>query len=144
MQTLSQASAQMFERVPADKRVDYYVKGPVVGLVLDAHIRKATNGKKSMDDVIRLEFERWSGARGYSAQDFAKTASDAVGFDIAPLLHQLVETTEEVDYAEMLDWFGLRFSPDDDTAKRWTLEIRPDATADQRAHFAALLAHSKR
>jgi predicted metalloprotease with PDZ domain len=144
MQTLSQASAQMFERVPADKRVDYYVKGPVVGLVLDAHIRKTTNGKKSMDDVIRLEFERWSGARGYSAQDFAKTASDAVGFDIAPLLHQLVETTEEVDYAEMLDWFGLRFSPDDDPGKRWTLEIRPDATADQRAHFAALLARSTR
>ena len=28
--------------------VDYYVKGPVIGLVLDAHIRRLTNGKKSM------------------------------------------------------------------------------------------------
>ena len=144
VQTLEQASAQMFERLPAAQRVDYYVKGPVVGLVLDAHIRKMTNGKKSMDDVIRLEFQRWSGARGYTAQDFAKTASDAVGFDIAPLMHTLVGTTEEVDYTEMLDWFGLRFTPGDDPAKRWTLEVRPDATSEQRAHFAALLAHSKR
>jgi len=34
-----QASSQMFERLPNDKKVDYYIKGPVVGLVLDAHIR---------------------------------------------------------------------------------------------------------
>jgi len=111
----------------------------VVGLVLDAHIRKRTNGKKSMDDVIRLEFQRWSGARGFTAQDFAKTASDAVGFDIAPLLHKLVGTTDETDYAEMLDWFGWRFTPADDASKQWTLEVRPDATPEQRAHFAALL-----
>ena len=62
----------------------------VVGLVLDAHIRRRTNGKKSMDDVIRLEYQRWSGARGYTAADFAQTASDAAGFDLKPLLHKLV------------------------------------------------------
>ena len=56
VQTLEQASSQMFERIPAEKKVDYYIKGPVVGLVLDAHIRKLTNGRKSMDDVIRLEY----------------------------------------------------------------------------------------
>jgi predicted metalloprotease with PDZ domain len=138
----------MFERLPADKRVDYYVKGPVVGLVLDAHIRRRTNGRKSMDDVIRLEYKRWSGARGYTAADFAKTASDAAGFDLAPLLRKLVATTEEVDYTEMLDWFGLRFKPQDpaapaDPAKAWTLEVRPDATVDQKARFGAFLAHSK-
>ena len=59
LQTLEQSSSQMFERLPADKKVDYYVKGPVVGLVLDAHIRRTTNGKKSMDDVMRLEYKRW-------------------------------------------------------------------------------------
>ena len=133
----------MFERLAADKKVDYYVKGPVVGLVLDANIRRRTNGKKSMDDLIRLEYQRWSGARGFTADDFAKTAADAVGYDIKPLLHKLVATTEEVDYTEMLDWFGLRFITGD-PAKAWTLEVRPDATAAQKAHLAALLAHSKK
>ncbi|MEI6246763.1 MAG: hypothetical protein WCQ64_17185, partial [Acidobacteriota bacterium] len=143
VQTLEQSSSQMFERLAADKKVDYYVKGPVVGLVLDANIRKTTNGKKSMDDLIRLEYQRWSGARGFTADDFAKTAADAVGYDIKPLLHKLVATTEEVDYTEMLDWFGLRFMTGD-PAKAWTLEVRPDATAAQKDHLAALLAHSKK
>ena len=143
VQTLEQASAQMFERIPREKSVDYYVKGPVVGLVLDAHIRKATNGKKSMDDVIRTEYQRWSGKRGFTAQDFAKTASDAAGIDLVPLLHRLVASTDEVDYAEMLEYFGLRFSGGDDPKKAWTLEIRPDVTAEQSAHLNALLARSE-
>lgn len=139
VQTLEQASSQMFERIPADKKVDYYIKGPVVGLVLDAHIRHHTNGKRSMDDVMRLEYKRWSGAHGYSAEDFSRTLSDAAGFDVSALLHSLVATTAEVDYTEMLDWFGLRFAAD----KPWTLEIRPDATPEQKTHFAVFMARSK-
>ncbi len=142
IQTLEQSSSQMFERIPPDKKVDYYVKGPVAGLVLDAHIRKLTNGRKSMDDVIRLEYERYSGAHGYTADQFNKTVSDAAGVDVSGLLHKLIATTEEVDYTEILEWFGLRFmtgNPD----KAWTLEVRPDATAAQKEHFAALMAHSR-
>jgi TonB family protein len=141
VQTLEQASAQMFERIPADQKVDYYVKGPVVGLVMDAHIRHLTNGRKSMDDVMRLEYQRWSGAHGYTADEFAQTMADAAGIDTKGLLHRLVATTEEVDYSEMLDWFGLRFMTDD-PAKTWTLEIRPDRTPAQQEHLAGLLAHS--
>ena len=142
VQTLEQSSSQMFERLAADKKVDYYVKGPVVGLILDAHIRHATNGRRSMDDVIRLEYKRWSGASGYTGEQFNQTASDAAGIDLKPLLHKLIATTEEIDYTEMLDWFGLRFVPGD-PAKVWTLEVRPDATAAQKAHFDTFMAHSK-
>jgi len=144
VQTLEQASSQMFERLPSARRVDYYVKGPVVGLVLDAHIRRLTNGRKSMDDVMRLAYRRWSGARGYTGAEFNQTVSDAAGVDVGALLHKLIGTTEEVDYTEMLDWFGLRFAGGDDPAKAWALAMRPDATAAQKAHFAAFMAHSKR
>ena len=143
VQTLEQSSSQMFERLPADKKVDYYIKGPVVGLVLDAHIRHMTNGNKSMDDVMRLEYRRWSGDHGYTAEQFNQTVTDASGVDMKPLLHTLVATTEEIDYTEMLDWFGLRFAPSEDPAKAWTLEVRPGATAAQKAHFDAFMAHSK-
>jgi predicted metalloprotease with PDZ domain len=150
VQTLEQSSAQMFDRIPAERTVDYYVKGPIVGLILDAHIRKLTGGRKSMDDVIRLEYERWSGAHGYTAPQFNQTVSDAAGVDVSDLLHKLIATTDELDYTEMLDWFGLRFAPNralsaaPAAAGSWTLEILPDATPAQRAHFAALLAPSKR
>ena len=142
IQTLEQSSSQMFERIPAERKVDYYVKGPVVGLILDAHIRKVTNGRRSMDDVMRLEYARWSGARGYTAEQFNQTAADAVGFDLKPLLHKLIATTEEVDYREMLDWFGLGFVQGD-PAKQWTLEMLPGATVAQKGHFAAYMAHSR-
>jgi predicted metalloprotease with PDZ domain len=143
VQTLEQASAEMFERIPAERKVDYYVKGPVVGLVLDAHIRHHTNDKRSMDDVMHLEYRRWSGARGYSAADFNRTVSDAAGFDVGPLLHRLIATTEEIDYSEMLEWFGLQFARGGDPTREWMLEIRADATPAQKAHLASLLAHSK-
>jgi predicted metalloprotease with PDZ domain len=143
MQTVEQASAQMFENLPRNQTVDYYVKGPVVGLILEAHIRKMTNDKKSMDDVVHLEYKRWSGEHGYTEEQFAQTAADAVGFDIKPLMHKLVATTEEVDYTEMLDWFGLRFIPNADPTKAWALEERPEATPAQKAHFASFMAHSK-
>src|SRR6185436_8992840 len=117
---------------------------PVVGLVLDAHIRHRTNGRKSMDDVMRLEYRRWSGARGYTAAQFNQTVSDAAGVDVSPLLHRLIATTEEVDYTELLDWFGLRFAQTEDPARTWTLEVRPDAAAAQKTHFAAFMARSKR
>lgn len=143
-QTLEQASAQMFQPIPAGQRVDYYVKGPVVGLVLDAHIRRRTNGRRSLDDAMRLAYKRWSGARGYTGPKFNQTISDAAGIDVSALLHRLIATTEEIDYTEMLDWFGLRFAPNDDPAKTWTLEVRPDATVAQKEHFAAFMASSRK
>ncbi len=143
VQTLEQASSQMFDRLPPDKRVDYYIKGPVVGLVLDAHIRHLTNDRKSLDDVMRLEYRRWSGAHGYTEDEFDRTVSDGAGADVSALLHRLIVTTDEVDYTEMLDWFGLRFAPSDDPAKAWTLEVLPDATAAQKRHFAAFMGQSR-
>jgi predicted metalloprotease with PDZ domain len=164
VQTIEQASAQMFERIAGDKKVDYYIKGPVVGLVLDAHIRHRTNNRRSMDDVMRLEYQRWSGAKGYTAAQFNQTVSDAAGVDVSALLHTLIATTDEVDYTEMLDWFGLRFKsaasttvpsptpapsgtpgppPANTLAPQWTLEVRPDATPDQKAHLQSFLARSK-
>jgi hypothetical protein len=62
--------------------------------------------------------------------------------DVSDLLHTLVATTAEVDYTEMLNWFGLRFAASNDPAQAWTLEIRPDASAVQRQHFASFMARS--
>ncbi|HTK28121.1 MAG TPA: hypothetical protein VL309_01125, partial [Vicinamibacterales bacterium] len=95
-----------------------------------------------LDDVMRLEYTRWSGERGYTAEEFARTASDAAGVDVAPLIHTLAASTAEIDYSQMLDWFGLRFVPGD-PARAWTLEIDPAATPPQRRHLAAFLAHSR-
>ncbi len=51
----------------ANTTVSYYNKGALVGFLLDAKIRKLSGGAKSLRDVMRLAFERYSGRTGIHA-----------------------------------------------------------------------------
>jgi predicted metalloprotease with PDZ domain len=93
--------------------VSYYTKGAVVGFLLDAHIRRTTQGAKSLDDVMRLAYARFAGTRGFTPDEFRRAASEAAGTDLSAWLRQALETAEELDYAPALDWYGLRFKADD-------------------------------
>ncbi len=94
--------------------ISYYTKGAVIGFLLDAKIRKATNGLKSLDDVMRLTYERFSGEKGFTPEEFRGAASEIAGADLSEWFRRALETTEELDYTEALDYFGLRFKDDDD------------------------------
>jgi predicted metalloprotease with PDZ domain len=90
--------------------ISYYTKGAVLGFLLDARIRAATGDAKSLDDVMRLAFTRYSGARGFTPEDFRKTASEVAGTDLGPWFLRALESTEELDYGPALEWFGLQLS----------------------------------
>jgi predicted metalloprotease with PDZ domain len=147
LQTLEESSAEVwtnsFSGVRAsDKTVSYYVKGPVVGFLLDARIRRVTDDKKTLDDLMKLAYERHSGDRGFTAEEFRKAAEDVAGVELKGWFRKAIASTEELDYTEALDRFGLRFAPADDkaTAKTWRLEIREDATDAQKARLRTWLA----
>jgi predicted metalloprotease with PDZ domain len=89
--------------------INYYPKGGVIAFLLDAKIRKATNGAKSLDDAMRLAYARYSGEKGYTLDQFYQTMSDVAGVDLESWFTDVVETTAELDYNEALAWFGLRF-----------------------------------
>lgn len=91
--------------------ISYYTKGAVLGFLLDADIRRRTSDRRSLDDVMRLAFERFSGARGYTPAEFRQTASEIAGVDLAPWLTGALETTAELSYTDALESFGLRFKP---------------------------------
>jgi predicted metalloprotease with PDZ domain len=88
----------------------YYVKGAVAAFLLDAKVRRATGGRKSLDDVLRLAYQRHSGEHGFTAGDFYRVVDEVAGAGLGAWLERAVETTEELDYSEALDWFGLRFT----------------------------------
>jgi predicted metalloprotease with PDZ domain len=92
--------------------ISYYTKGAVVAFLLDAHIRRATNGAKSLDDLMRQAYARYSGARGYTSADFRRTAGEVAGVDLGEWFRRAVDTTDELDYADALEWLGLRFRAD--------------------------------
>jgi len=96
----------------ANSGVSYYTKGEIVAFLLDAKIRRATGGRRSLDDAMRLAFQRFSGERGYRPEEMRKVFEEVAGTGLGPWLDRAVETVEELDYAEALDWYGLRFAPE--------------------------------
>jgi predicted metalloprotease with PDZ domain len=107
--------------------ISYYTKGSVIGWLLDAAVRHATNGAKSLDDVMRLAYSRYSGSRGYTPEEFEATASEVAGKSLRDFFARAVESTEELDYNEALEWFGLAFRSESAT------EIKNDKTSDKKS-----------
>ncbi|MEX2316241.1 MAG: VOC family protein [Pirellulales bacterium] len=128
-----------------ESSISYYEKGPIVGFLLDAKIRRATADKQCLDDVMRLAYSRYAVERGYTEQEFLDTAQEVAGIDLAEFFTKNLFSTDETDYTEALDWFGLRFQPneEDPATPIWRLQVKPDATDEQKAHFDSYLAPSK-
>jgi predicted metalloprotease with PDZ domain len=142
VQTVEQSSLEVWDNStsgvnPTDKTVNYYVKGAVLGFVLDARIRTATRGRKNLDDLMRLAYKRYSGERGFTREEFHATASKVAGIDLGPWFEKATASTGELDYREALDWFGLRFIETDEADKKWTLAVREDATPEQSRNLLA-------
>ncbi len=89
--------------------INYYVKGAVVGFLLDANIRKRTNNQKSLDDVMRTLYARHAEKDGYTNREVVQVASELTGSDMKSWLDSAVGSTAELDYSDMLDWLGLVF-----------------------------------
>ncbi|MCK5652121.1 MAG: hypothetical protein KAJ42_12115, partial [Gemmatimonadetes bacterium] len=141
LQSLEHSSLEVWENsnsgVGADSStVSYYVKGEIVGFLLDARIRRATDGRRSLEDVMRLAYRRYGGERGFTPEEFRATTEEVAGVDLREWFRKALASTEELDYSEALEWFGLRFEAEG----AWSIDIREDATEDQSSHLQALLA----
>jgi predicted metalloprotease with PDZ domain len=112
--------------------ISYYTKGSVVALLLDARVRKATNGARSLDDVMKAAYEKYSGTRGYTADEFRVVVEQVAGVSLKAFWDQAVTGTDELDYKEALETLGLRFRsvavPAERPGKPWLgINTRNDA-----------------
>jgi predicted metalloprotease with PDZ domain len=98
--------------------IDYYPKGAVIAFLLDAKIRKASGGTKTLDDAMQAALHRYGGAKGYTPQQFYRVMAEVAGADLTAFFARSVESTEELDYTEALDYYGLRFRPVDPRLSR--------------------------
>ncbi len=91
-----------------DVRINYYFKGPVVGLLMDIDIRRHTAQEKSLDDVMRGLYNRYYKQlqRGFTEEEFWQEVEKAYGGPV-PHLRALVNTTEDIDYDAYLKDAGL-------------------------------------
>ena len=111
--------------------ISYYTKGAVVAFLLDARIRQATGGAKSLDDVLRLAWTRFAGERGFDAREFEALASEVAGEDLTPFFDRALRSTEELDFSQALQWFGLRFVNEPVPGATPPAPLQPDAEAER-------------
>ena len=108
--------------------ISYYTKGAVLGFLLDVKIRKATGGAKSLDDVMRAAFQKFSGTRGFTPEEFRATAEQVAGISLKTFWDTAVEGTAELDYSEALETLGLRFRSAASSGRAWLgMATRNDA-----------------
>jgi predicted metalloprotease with PDZ domain len=90
--------------------VSYYGKGSLVGLCLDLHIREATAGRKSLDDVMRALWKKHgrNGLEGGVPEDGVEKLAEAVtGLKLRRHLERWVHGTAELPLAEQLATHGV-------------------------------------
>ena len=109
-------SPQMQETNFANTTISYYNKGALLGMLLDLEIREATQGDKSLDDVMRLMYGKFYESpaatyflrgRGYTEKDILDALNQVSGVDFGPFFQQYVAGTAPLPYKEVLAKAGL-------------------------------------
>jgi len=132
--------------------ISYYPKGEVLGIVLDLLIRGKTNGKASLDDVMRRMYEEfylkspnatyYLRGRGYKNEDFERVTSEVAGMDMSDFFKRYVRGVESPPYETAFAQVGLRLVRDprapvavgvsadeNDQANFKIASVRPDSPA---------------
>lgn len=91
------------------RKVSIYNEGSLLTFISDSIIKRATSNKRSMDDVMKLMYERFGKMGiGYSAQDFQNILEEVSGVSFQKVFDQLYRGT--ADYTpyiiEALDYNG--------------------------------------
>lgn len=87
--------------------VSYYTKGALVALCIDSAIRQQTAGKKCLDDVMRLMWQRkGETGTGLREDEFSELVMDATGVNLHQQIQQWTQTTVELPLAAALKGYG--------------------------------------
>ncbi|MEO5858830.1 MAG: PDZ domain-containing protein [Pyrinomonadaceae bacterium] len=93
----------------ANNQISYYDKGDIVNMMLDITIRTASNGTKSLDDVMRhLYNEFYKKGRNYTPADYQKVSEMMAGRSLDDFFSKYVRGEGEIDYAGIMSGIGLK------------------------------------
>lgn len=98
--------------------VSYYLKGSLAALVLDLKIRQMTNGERSLDDFMRLLWQRYgitnnssthfhANNKGVEEKDISNLIYEATQLKLGKWLQEIIYTTKDLPLKSLLKAFGL-------------------------------------
>ncbi len=98
-------------------RVDYYNKGELLGLLIDLRMRNASEGAKTLDDVMRLLYETYVAGPakegkgeigvGFPEDGILKAVESVSGADWKEFFARYVSGVQELPYSNVLVEAGL-------------------------------------
>lgn len=96
-------------------QTNYYLKGLLVGWLLDLHLRRRSGGERSLDDVMRhLWTEVALRGSGVPEDGVPAIVRAATGVDVRDFLTEHVDRAGTLDYDELLATVGLRLRRKED------------------------------
>jgi predicted metalloprotease with PDZ domain len=96
--------------VLGDYSASTHLQGELLGAMLDFQVRAATDGRRTLDDVVRAALERFSGEHGYTGRDLERTVDDVCGCVVRDFFDRYVRTANPIDFDRYLRLLGLRAS----------------------------------
>ena len=113
----------------ANAIISYYTKGALVALALDLTIRQQTDQQRSLDDVMRLLWERYGRdfyqgqPVGLSEKSFPSLVRDATGVDLTQEINRWAYGREDLPLKQLLATQGVRLEWEAANAKP-SLDLR--------------------
>ncbi|QGZ55674.1 M61 family metallopeptidase [Paraburkholderia acidiphila] len=116
--------------------VSYYTKGSLVALAFDLSIRAQTNGRKSLDDVMRLLWQRYGRdfyrgkPVGVGEDDVEALIAEATGVELGALFSDAVRGTRDLPLAALFEPFGVTLEGEPERGAKPSLGARLRGGAD--------------
>ena len=108
-----------------NNQISYYLKGQWVSLLLDLIIREKHHNQKSLDDVMRILWQRYGKDEvGFTPQDLEGAISEVADLDLSDFFQSYLHTTAEIPFDKYFEPFGLRVKPIKDTSPTPYLGIK--------------------
>ncbi len=91
-----------------NNQISYYLKGELVSLLIDLLIRAKHQNQRSLDDVMRLMWQRFGiDEIGFSSQQLQAAIAEIAGENLDSFFSLCLDSTEELPFEQYLEPFGL-------------------------------------
>jgi len=124
-----------YEKGIPDRKVSVYHKGAIAAMILDLHLRRKTDHERSLDDVMRLMWERYGKPFvGYSLDDYRAVCEEVAGENLDWYFDACIFGNESLEELvnEYLGFVGLTIAYEtDETTGNETLQLRDVAESEE-------------
>jgi predicted metalloprotease with PDZ domain len=103
-----QASRAAFGHRAGGSSPNVHLQGELIAAMLDLTIRDSTEGRKSLDDLMRAMFAHFGSGRGFTTSDVEGEASELCGHSLKSFFDANSRQAKAIDFDQFLRLAGLK------------------------------------